>query len=93
MLMQPTRYSKDDSAYDLVVGNQTVTPSYDPHCIDDVSGGCFPIEIISAEKLVAVDTGAAESRKIAKVLENRTGSFLKMLGNVSGKNWLSEKRE
>ena len=73
MLMQPTRYTKEEMAYDLIVGNQTVTPSYDPHCIDDVSGGCFPVEIISAEKLVEKDTGIAEGRKIAKVLENRTG--------------------
>ena len=73
MLMQPTRYTKEEMDYDLIVGNQTVTPSYDPHCLNDVSGGCFPIEIISAEKLVEQDTGVAEGRKIAKVLEGRTG--------------------
>ena len=74
MLMNPFRYSRDESAYDLIVGNETaVTPSYDPHCLNDISGGCFPVEIISAEKLVEKDTGIAEGRKIAKVLENRTG--------------------
>ena len=74
MLMQPTRYHKAEMTYDLIVGNNTVvTPSYDPHCVNDVSGGCVPIEIISGERLVDSVTGPAEGRKIARVLENRTG--------------------
>ena len=73
MLMQPTRYTKDEMTYDLIVGNATVTPAYDPHCLNDVSGGCEPIEIISAERLVKPETGPAEGRKIAKVLEGRNG--------------------
>ena len=74
MLMQPTRYTKYEMTYDKIVGNDTiVTPSYDPHCINDVSGGCEPLDIISAEKLVELSTGPAEGRKIAKALENRTG--------------------
>ena len=73
MLMQPTVYTKEEMAYDLIVGNQTVTPSYDPHCVNDISGGCKPIEIISAEKLVEHNTGPAEGRKIAKVLQNSSG--------------------
>ena len=74
MLMQPTRYSKEDLDYDLLVGaNTTVTPSYDIHCIDDVTAGCEPIEIISGERLVDVENGYTEGRKIAKVLESRTG--------------------
>ena len=74
MQMQPFRYKKEDMAYDVIVGpNTTVTPSYDPHCQNDVSSGCEPIQIISAERLVKTDTGPAEGRKIAQVLENRTG--------------------
>ena len=74
MLMQPTRYKREEMAYDLIVGNDTlVSRSYDPHCLDDVTTGCAPIEIISAERIVEPSTGLAEGRKIAKVLEGRTG--------------------
>lgn len=73
MLMQPTRYTKEEMAYDLIVGDAIVTPTYDPHCTNDVSGGCEPIEIISAERLVETSTGPTEGRKIAKVLEGRNG--------------------
>jgi len=73
MLMEPTGYTKEEMAYDLIVGNATVTPSYDPHCLNDISGGCQPVEIISAEKLVQPETGPAENRRIAQVLVNKTG--------------------
>ena len=73
LLMMPTAYSKDEVAYDLIVGNATVTPSFDPHCVDDVSGGCHPVQIISAERLVKADTGPAEGRKIAMALKNKPG--------------------
>merc|ERR550539_36457 len=72
--MQSTRYSKNDISYDRIVGNNTVvSPSYDPHCLNDISGGCEPIEIISAERLVEVSTGPVEGRKIARALQNRQG--------------------
>jgi len=70
MLMMPTVYSRDEVAYDKIVGDQVVTPNYDPHCVNDVSGGCVPIKIISAERLVKSETGPAETRKIAEVLIN-----------------------
>lgn len=71
MLMMPTVYSRDEVAYDLVVGDQAfVPPTYDPHCINDVSGGCEPVQIISAERLIQLDIGSAETRKIAEVLMN-----------------------
>merc|ERR1740124_260832 len=74
MLMEPTGYSAAELNYDLVVGNDTVvTPTRDPHCVNDITNGCTPIEIISAEKLVDHATGRAESRKLAKVLQNSTG--------------------
>ena len=74
MLMRPTGYSPDEVAYDVIVGNDTiVTPSYDPHCLRDVSNGCHPKQVISAERLVELDTGPEEGRKIALALTNRTG--------------------
>jgi hypothetical protein len=73
MLMQPTRYTKAETEFDQMVGYAVVKPSYDPHCVYDISGGCFPIKIISAEKLVKADTGPAEGRKIAKVLQQSPG--------------------
>jgi len=60
MLMQPTAYSKDEVAYDVVVGNNTVvTSTYDPHCLNDVSGECHPVQVIIAERLVKAATGPA----------------------------------
>lgn len=74
MLMQPTAFSKDESAYDLIVGDKVVTPTYDPNChIDNVSGGCHPVQIISAERLVKAETGPDENRKIAQTLEGEEG--------------------
>ncbi len=74
MLKQPERYHKDLMTYDLIVGPDTIVePSYDPHCVNDVSGGCEPIEIISTERLVELSTGKAEGRKIAQVLRNNDG--------------------
>jgi len=35
-----------------------------------VSGGCEPIRVISAERLLETDTGPAETHKIAEVLMN-----------------------
>jgi len=80
MLMMPTAYTKAELDYDLVVGADTVvTPSYDPHCTnDDVSGGCEPVAVISAEKLRDHSEGPAETTKIANVLMNdaRTGQYV-----------------
>ena len=71
MLMMPTVYSRDEVAYDIIVGDKRVTPTYDHHCINDVCGGCEPIRIVSAERLVKPETGPAENHKIAKVLMNK----------------------
>jgi len=74
MLMQPTRYTKEEMAYDLIVGNNTfVSPSYDPHCLNDVTSGCEPIEIISAERLADLVKGPIEGRKIANILNKQLG--------------------
>lgn len=73
MLMQPTVFPKSSMTYELIVGDQKVTPTYDPHCLNDVSNGCHPVQIISGERLVKADTGPAEGRKIAMTLQNHTG--------------------
>jgi hypothetical protein len=74
MLKQPERYTKEEMAYDLIVGPDTiVSPAYDPHCLNDITTGCEPTEIISAERLVETDTGPTEGRKIANIIANNTG--------------------
>ncbi len=77
LLMQPTAYSKDESAYDRIVGEGVVITekSYDPPCGTEhkILGGCRPVQIISAERLVKAETGPAEGRKIAMTLTNHTG--------------------
>ena len=37
LLMMPTVYSKSEVAYDLIIGNQTVSPQFDPNCVKKVS--------------------------------------------------------
>ena len=78
--MFPTVYTREEVDYDLVVGaNTVVTPSYDPHCANgDVSGGCEPVAVLSAEKLIDPTVGPAETTKIANILKNdsRTGQYV-----------------
>jgi hypothetical protein len=80
MLMMPTVYTREELDYDLVVGaNTVVTPSYDPHCANgDVSGGCEPVAVLSAEKLIDPTVGPTETTKIANILKNdsRTGQYV-----------------
>ena len=80
MLMMPTVYTRAELDYDLVVGADTVvTPRFDPHCINgDVTDGCEPVAVISAEKLRDYAEGPAETAKIANVLLNdeRTGQYV-----------------
>ena len=80
MLMIPGGYKREELDYDLVVGpNTVVTPSYDPHCINgDVTDGCEPVDVISAEKLRDYTEGPAETARIANVLLNdaRTGQYV-----------------
>jgi hypothetical protein len=72
MLMMPFIFKREELDYDLVVGTNTVvTPSYDPHCTNgDVSGGCLPVAVISAEKLLDHSEGPAETARIANALLN-----------------------
>ena len=70
MLMLPYNYNREELDYNLVVGpNTVVEPSYDPHCADgDISGGCEPVAVISAEKLLDQSEGPNETAAIANVL-------------------------
>mmetsp|Transcript_4278 Transcript_4278/g.8230 ORF Transcript_4278/g.8230 Transcript_4278/m.8230 type:complete len:255 (+) Transcript_4278:42-806(+) len=79
MLMMPTVYTLAELDYDLVVGDDEVTPSYDPHCDNgDVTDGCKPVAIISAEKLQDYAEGPAETARIANVLlkDSRMGKYV-----------------
>ena len=72
MLMMPTVYTRAELDYDLVVGPDTIVePSYDPHCGNgEISGGCQPVAVISAEKLRDYTDGPHETTKIGNVLLN-----------------------
>jgi len=73
MIVLPTAHTPESVSYETIIGDATVTPTYDPHCLSDVSGGCQPVQIISADRLCEQDTGPAENRKIAEVLLNKAG--------------------
>ncbi|KAL7488015.1 hypothetical protein ACHAW6_013617 [Cyclotella cf. meneghiniana] len=70
MLMMPTVYTRGELDYDFVVGPDTiVTPSYDPHCENgDISGGCQPVLVVSAEKLRDYTEGPSETELIANLM-------------------------
>ena len=56
------------------VGEEPLPLSYDKLCAEDVSGGCSPILVLSAERLMDPVTGPAENRKIAMVLNETDGA-------------------
>ena len=60
-------------------------PSYDPHCAHgDISGGCVPVAVVSADWLRDDDVGPAETTAIGTALLNdaRTGQYL-----IGGEAW------
>ena len=74
MLMQPLASSRDDLLYENFFPNGTViVPSRNPHCINDVSLGCHPVAVISAERLVQHSTGPGETKVIGNVLLGKPG--------------------
>jgi len=79
LLVQPFK-NKEELAYENYVEPGTViTPSYDPHCENmDITEGCEPVEVISADRLRNYTEGAAETAKIANVLMSnvKTGKYL-----------------
>ena len=79
LLLKPfyTRAELDYSNY--VSPGTVVTPTYDPHCVNlDISGGCEPVAIISADKLRDHTYGPAETSTIATSLlsDLRTGQYV-----------------
>eukprot|EP00956_Cyclotella_meneghiniana_P001989 scaffold2242_cov57-Cyclotella_meneghiniana.AAC.3 len=70
MLMLPYNYDREELDYNRVVGPDTIVdPSYDPHCANgDISGGCEPVAVISAEKLLDLSEGPNETAAIASAL-------------------------
>jgi len=72
-VLLPNHYSKEELRYSRYVSDpSTVTPKYDPMCLT-IDKGCYPARIISAEKLVLTETGPAEGRKIAEVIQGNEG--------------------
>jgi len=72
-------YTQAQLDYDKYVFDESeVTPSYDPHCADgDISGGCKPVAILSADKLGNYTTGKAETSAIASALTiGQTGQYV-----------------
>jgi hypothetical protein len=72
MLMMPTVYTYGELDYNVVVGADTVVePSYDPHCANgEISGGCRPVLVVSAEVLRDYTLGPSETAKIANLISN-----------------------
>lgn len=73
-------YTRSELAYENYVTDGTeVLPSYDPHCENgDISGGCEPVAVISADMLLDYTEGPGETTAIATALMNdqKTGQFV-----------------
>ena len=66
MLMQPTKFSKEELLYELIVCNDhTFTKiSYDSHYLNYVTSWCEPIEIISVECLIRQEKKIFAQRRL-----------------------------
>ena len=72
-LILPNHWTKHELRYKWYVENATEAEShYDPMCAT-ITNGCYPVRIISAEKLVVPETGPAEGRKIAELIHGKQG--------------------
>lgn len=72
-LILPNHWTKHELRYKWYVKNATEAAShYDPMCAT-IDQGCYPVRIISAEKLVVPETGPAEGRKIAELIHGKEG--------------------
>ena len=73
-LLVAAAFKPEELSYEKFVSNGTVvTPSYDPHCLNDMPDGCEPTAVVSAEHLVDHNIGPEEGLKIAKTLDNKVG--------------------
>eukprot|EP00594_Rhizosolenia_setigera_P020044 CAMPEP_0178980672 /NCGR_PEP_ID=MMETSP0789-20121207/26630_1 /TAXON_ID=3005 /ORGANISM="Rhizosolenia setigera, Strain CCMP 1694" /LENGTH=180 /DNA_ID=CAMNT_0020671119 /DNA_START=501 /DNA_END=1040 /DNA_ORIENTATION=- len=75
MLMKPTIYTVEELRYDRIVGDQVVTPSYDPNCEDhepyhDNRQHCIADLVISGDDLMDHQFGPGESAKLGQILDN-----------------------
>lgn len=79
-LMTKPFYTREELDYDnYVAPGEVITPSYDPHCENgEITEGCEPMEVISADRLRDYTVGAAETSKIATALmrDNKTGKYV-----------------
>lgn len=82
LLMRPF-FNRADLAYDRFGdSNADVTPTYDPHCLvgGDISNGCEPVEVISADKIVDETEGPAETARVANALLSNTKTGAHIIG-------------
>jgi len=68
---QPGPFVESGRAYEVMVGNMTVSPTYDIHCVYDLD--CEPVAIISIERLLDPILGPNESNKIAEAIDGKLG--------------------
>ena len=75
-LRKPELYTYGELQWDVNNCEDTanIEIAYDTVCAPDVTEDCVPKLIISAERMMANETGHAENRKLAELLEN-TGGF------------------
>ena len=73
-------YTRQELAYENYVPNGTsVEPSFDEHCTNvEITSGCEPIAVISADKLLDYTEGPGETAAIASALmaDSRTGQYV-----------------
>ena len=69
-LILPNHFSKEELRIKWYP--EPASPHYDPMCAT-IEEGCYPVSIISAEKLVLPETGPAEGRKIAELINGKEG--------------------
>ncbi len=65
--------SLEEKSYANIVGDATVTPTYDPNCVYKMTDGCAPQVIISAERLVSPSAFSYEMQKIGSSIANKPG--------------------
>jgi len=85
-LMNKPFYTREELNYDNYVENGTViTPSYDPHCVNgEITAGCVPVAVISADRLRDHTQGPAETTAVGTALLNdaRTAEYI-----IGGEAW------
>jgi len=70
----PGPYTESGQAFMELVGNATVQPELDDHCILDMpDGSCEPVAIVSIDKLMDPVKGYAENAKLAAAVEGKQG--------------------